>query len=223
MKTLLVLAVVGQLAAPAAAQTQRPMTFLDVQMLRNIGGAAVSPDKTRLLYTVSVPDWKEARRQTDIHLVSLAEGVPGTRQLTFTRDKNENAPRWTPDGTAMVFSSNRDSSGTIPPDQLYLMRTDGGEARRLTDAKGGTAEFEFTRDGKWLVYGAGKPEDRQLWALPVTALDSATPEAGDETRDAHPRLDHHPRRIADLLHGARHGRQGQRNPARKEIHRQYPQ
>ena len=55
------------------------------------------------------------------------------------------------------------------------MRTDGGEARRLTEAKGGAAEFEFTRDGKWLVYGAGKPEDRQLWALPVAGLDSAAP------------------------------------------------
>ena len=40
------------------AQSQRPMTFLDVQQLRTLGGAVVSPDRTRLAYTVSVPDWK---------------------------------------------------------------------------------------------------------------------------------------------------------------------
>ncbi len=67
MKTPPVLAVVGLLAVPAAAQTQRPMTFLDVQQTRNISGAVVSPDRSRLLYTISVPDWKEAKRQTDIY------------------------------------------------------------------------------------------------------------------------------------------------------------
>ena len=130
------------LAPPAAAQTQRPMTFLDVQQIRNIGGAAVSPDRTRILYTLSVPDWKEARRQTDIYVVSVAEGVSSTRQLTFTRDKSENNPRWAPDGASLVFGSNREGTGTTPPDQLYLMRVDGGEARRITDAKDGVAQHE---------------------------------------------------------------------------------
>jgi len=175
MTSLRALALTGVLASPVAAQTTRPMTFLDVQQLRNIGGAAVSPDRTRLLYTVSVPDWKEAKRETDIYLVSLVQGVPSTRQLTFTRDKNESNPRWTPDATGVVFSSNREGTGTPPPDQLYLMRVDGGEARKITDAKDGVANFEFTGDGKWLVYAAGKAEDRQLWGIPVGGLDSASP------------------------------------------------
>ena len=37
MKTLPILTVTGFLATPAAAQTQRPSTFLDVQHLRTIG------------------------------------------------------------------------------------------------------------------------------------------------------------------------------------------
>ena len=66
MTTLRALALTGALAVPLAAQTQRPMTFLDAQQMRNLSGAVVSPDRTRLAYTVSVPDWKEARRQTDV-------------------------------------------------------------------------------------------------------------------------------------------------------------
>ncbi|HKP29362.1 MAG TPA: S9 family peptidase [Gemmatimonadales bacterium] len=169
------LALAGVLAAPLAAQTRRPMTFLDVQQMRNIGGAAVSPDRSRLAYTVSVPDWKEARRQTDVYMVSLSGGVPSTRQLTFTKDKSENSPKWSPDGGSLVFSSNRDATGTTPPDQLYIMAVDGGEARKLTDAKDGVGPFAFTGDGKWLVYAAGKPEDRQLWALPAVGIDTAKP------------------------------------------------
>ena len=163
------------IGTPAAAQVQRPMTFLDVQRVRTLGGAAVSPDRTRLAYAVSVPDWKEARRQTDVYMVSLTGGVASTRQLTYTKDKNENNPKWSPDGRALVFASNRDGTGTTPPDQLYVMAVDGGEARRITDAKDGVTGHAFSGDGKWLVYGAGKPEDRQLWALPMAALDSSRP------------------------------------------------
>ncbi|HEX9165798.1 MAG TPA: hypothetical protein VF862_07785, partial [Gemmatimonadales bacterium] len=152
------------------------MTFLDVQQLRNAGGAAISPDGKQVLYTLSTPDWKEARRTTDIYLVSVDGGVGSSRQMTFTKDKDENAPRWSPDGRWFVFSSNREGTGPAATTQLYLMRPDGGEARKLTDAKDGVTGGQFTRDGKWLVYAAGKAEERQLWALPVAGIDTAKPQ-----------------------------------------------
>src|SRR5215211_526835 len=72
----------------AAAQAQRrPMTFLDMQLMSSAGSFTTSPDGRWLLYTVSVLDWKEARRQTDIHLVSVVDGLPSARQLTFTEEK----------------------------------------------------------------------------------------------------------------------------------------
>ena len=67
------------LVAPAGAQTpaaKRAMTFLDMQLMNQAGAYAPSPDRKWLLYTISYPDWKEARRQTDIHLVSLEQGIP---------------------------------------------------------------------------------------------------------------------------------------------------
>jgi dipeptidyl aminopeptidase/acylaminoacyl peptidase len=161
-------------AGPVAAQ-QRAMTFLDPQHLRTVGDPAVSPDGRRVLYTLSVPNWKEARRYTDVYLVSVEGGVTTTRQMTFTRDKNETDPTWGPDGSFFVFSSTREGTGNAPPAQLFLMRPDGGEARRITDARDGVATFAFTRDGRWLVYGAGRAEERQLWALPVAGLDTAAP------------------------------------------------
>ncbi|HEX9754698.1 MAG TPA: S9 family peptidase [Gemmatimonadales bacterium] len=163
------------LPADLAGQTKRPMTFLDVQHLRAAGNTDVSPDGRFVLYTLSVPDWTEARSTTDVYLVATDQGTASTRQMTFTKDKSENAPRWGPDGSFFVFLSNRDGTGSTPPSQLYLMRPDGGEARKLTDAKDGVTNAEFSRDGHWLVYAAGKAEERQLWALPVAGMDTATP------------------------------------------------
>jgi dipeptidyl aminopeptidase/acylaminoacyl peptidase len=137
-----------------------------------------SRDGRWLLYTLSTPDWKEARRQNDLFVVSTAEGVPSTRQLTFTREKQETSPRWSRDGKFFVFASDRDAAAGqqgAAQNQLYLMRLDGGEARRITWAKDGVSTFDFSRDGRWLVYRSGKADEEQLYALPAAALDSAKP------------------------------------------------
>jgi len=162
-------------ASIAAAQqvAQRPMNFLDVQLMRSAGALAVSPDGRWVLHTLSVPDWKEARSTTDIWLVSAERGVSSARQLTFTKDKSEGSPVWSSDGSFFAFASNRDAPASASgQNQLYIMRPDGGESRKITDAKDGVSAFDFTRDGNWLVYAAGKAEDRQLWVLPVTGIDS---------------------------------------------------
>ena len=176
----------------------RPMNWLDTQNMRQLGSSAPSPDGQWLLYTLSVPDWKAARRQNDIYLVSMQKGLPSTRRLTFTADKNETAPAWSRDGQFFVFLSDREPArdsavrvSTLPTSgpgapyfppavgggvggpayQLYLMRPDGGEARKLTDAReGGVSTFAFSKDGKWLVYRSGPPSQEQLYAMPVASL-----------------------------------------------------
>ncbi|MCX5761262.1 MAG: hypothetical protein NTW72_07125, partial [Gemmatimonadetes bacterium] len=149
-------ALVGAQGAP------RPMTWLDNQNMRQVGAPVPSPDGRSALYTMSFPDWKEARRQTDLYLVNTQQGVASTKRLTFTATKNENAPAWTHDGQWFVFSSDREAAANPAPtrgstlptsgsgmqylapavgggsggsNQLYLMRPDGGEARKITDAR----------------------------------------------------------------------------------------
>jgi dipeptidyl aminopeptidase/acylaminoacyl peptidase len=186
-------------SAPAQApEGKRVMTFLDQQNMKQIGSPTPSPDRKWLLYTISVPDWKEARRQTDIYVVSMDQGYSSARQLTYTKDKSEGQPRWAPDGSFFVFSSNRDApantggaggggepqggpggfggGGGGPGFQLYMMRADGGEARKITDAREGVSTFAFSKDGKWLVYRSGKAGEEQLYRLPVAGLDSAKAE-----------------------------------------------
>lgn len=174
---------------------RRPWTFLDQQQIRQIGSPTPSPDGKWMLYTVSVMDWKEARRQTDIYLVSTDQGFKSTKQLTFTRDKNEVQPTWSRDGSFFVFASNRDAPAGVAAgggtgggtaggtggaggsqNQLYLMRPDGGEARKITDAKEGVSNFALSKDGKWLAYRSGKAGEEQLYRMPVAGIDSAKAE-----------------------------------------------
>ena len=163
-------------AAQSTDGALRPMTFLDMQQQRSFGSPAPSPDGKWLLHTVTTPNWQTARSQSDIHLVSLASGVSSSRRMTFTGERNETSPAWTRDGRQFAFLSNRDSSTAFTGNQLFLMQPDGGEARRVTSAAGGVADFEFSRDGKWVVYRAGRSGEQQLYRLPLATIDSATPE-----------------------------------------------
>src|SRR5215510_10719995 len=185
-----VIAAFALLAAtsPLGAQTPRPLTFLDAQNMRQASGAELSPDGRSMLYTLSVPDWNAARRQSDVYMVSLDRGLPSTRQLTFTKDKNETSPKWSNDGSFIAFVSDRDATGAAPAggagggrgggrggeaggrNQLFVMRLDGGEAKRVTDAREGVSTFTFSKDGKTIVYASGRSDNEQIYALTIADL-----------------------------------------------------
>jgi len=165
--------------APAFAQGTgtelRPMTFMDGQLMKRAGSWAPNPDGEWMLYTVTTPNWEEANSQSDIHMVSMREGVSSNRQLTFTDDESESSPTWAPDGGSFLFSSSRDASGGSRGSQLYLMRIDGGEAQKVTDADDGVSGFDFSPDGMWLVYRSGPSGQAQLFRLPAGDLANADP------------------------------------------------
>lgn len=176
------LALAGLLLTSAATRAQeaanrRPMTFLDMQEMRQVSSPTPSPDGRSLLYSLSAADWKEGKRQTDIYVVWLQQGVASTRQMTFTREKNESSPEWCRDSSCFAFLSNREAPESASSrNQLYWMRPDGGEAQRLTNDKEGVSDFAFSRDGRWLVYRAGKSGEEQLYRLPVDGIQSAAPD-----------------------------------------------
>lgn len=175
-----VVALVALAAAAPAARAQdaaRPMTFLDMRHMRSVSTPTPSPDGQWMLYALSTPDWQEARSQTDLYLVSMREGVASTRQMTFTNAKNESSPRWTTDGRAFFFLSNREAPESASSrNQLYMMRPDGGEAQRLTNAAEGVRDYDVSKDGRWLVYRSGKDDEEQLYRLPIAEVASATAE-----------------------------------------------
>ena len=97
---------------------KRNMTFLDVRKMKRSGSYAISLDKKWMLYTVTVPDWETAEDQSDIHLVSMTEGVSSHKQMTYTDEVSEKSPKWSIDGSYFVFLSQRDDK----KDQIYMVK-----------------------------------------------------------------------------------------------------
>jgi len=154
---LLVLLSVARPALPAQ-QEKRPMSFMDIINLRRAVEVDISPDGGAVLYSLREVNWEQGKAFTDIYLVDSAGKTTG--QMTFTRDKNERSPKWSPDNVTFAFISDRSGK-----DQIYIMRKDAGEARQLTANDEGVGMFRFSKDGKYIAYTAGTKGERELWLV----------------------------------------------------------
>lgn len=85
--------------------------------------ASFSPDGSRILFTA-------VDRDGDLEIYVVGVDGAGLRALTDNDDANDYFPNWSPDGSAIVFSSNR--SGVL---DIYLMDADGANQRLLVDAE----------------------------------------------------------------------------------------
>jgi Tol biopolymer transport system component len=65
------------------------------------------------------------------------------------------------------------------------MRLDGGEAKRVTDAREGVSTYTFSKDGKSIVYSSGRSDNEQIYAIAVADLwATEMPKATQWTRHA---------------------------------------
>jgi len=144
--------------AAAAAAQKRPVTIDDVMNLKTVGGSpAVSPDGRQVLYTVrqweSASDREKDRFDARTHVWRVSVAGGDARQITFG-DRGESQPQWSPDGRYISFLAAR-GSGTgddAPKAQIYVMRAEGGEAWKLTEAKEAVTGYSWSPDSRQLAY-----------------------------------------------------------------------
>jgi dipeptidyl aminopeptidase/acylaminoacyl peptidase len=114
----------------------------------------ISPDGTKVLFTYSIIDMEENKYRTHIWLQPLDEKKP--RQFTHGAG-SESYPRWSPNGREILFLTNREGDdkkddGKKSGPQVYVIRTDGGEARQVTSVEEGAQRPQWSPDGKRILF-----------------------------------------------------------------------
>ncbi|MFN8518266.1 MAG: S9 family peptidase [Chloroflexota bacterium] len=149
----------------------------DLHQLRVPLDAMPSPDGRRICLTV-----KEAAPDRDGHRTSLwlvpTDGSAAERRLTLGA-RRDASPRWSPDGSTIAFLSDRGAvlakggasdQPTVPQSaaqeghgevQVWLLPTDGGEARQLTRLPEDVQDIAWSPDGSQLCLVSAAVDERR--------------------------------------------------------------
>jgi dipeptidyl aminopeptidase/acylaminoacyl peptidase len=131
-------------AQAPAGQASKALTPEASLNLRSISELQFSPDGSRLLFVVTEPPKGTARLR---HIWIYERQSGAVRQFTYSA-KSESSPRWSPDGKQVAFLSNRDED----QQQIFLMRTNGGEGVAATKGKRSVRSFEWSPDGRQIAF-----------------------------------------------------------------------
>lgn len=137
------------------AAAPHPFTIEDLARLGRVLDPQLRADGRAVYFALSRARLEQNRWYSAIYVQDLdASGKPlgGPQRLTFPergpkQDGQDTSPRLSPDGRWLAFVSTRDSAAP----QLYLLRSSGGEARRLTNLPSGVNALYWAPDSRAIV------------------------------------------------------------------------
>lgn len=150
------------------APSVRPMQPRDIARPVGLGSPAVSPDGSRIAFTVRRTDIDDDRYHGSVWLAA-ADGSSPPRQLTGTAH-GDTAPVWSPDGARLAVVTGRDGGGSA----LRVLPIDGpGEPVVLCERPEAISEPAWSPDGARIAF--------------VSRERSARWDEGDDDRSRGPR------------------------------------
>jgi TolB protein len=125
----------------------------------------ISPDNLAIVFTRWNPE-------NDTHSIWLVDrdGSHPRKVIDLGWD-----PTWSPDGTQILFASNRDG-----PNQLYAVNLDGSGLRQVSDLPALRGRSDWSTLGQVVTY-SGEPWKRELYLMNADGSDQhqLTPEGGN--------------------------------------------
>lgn len=144
--------------ALTASLTAATLTPFDVMRMRFVTSAVISPDGSKIAYTVAVPrnplEGEDGPMFAELHVVDRA----GNSQPFITGEVNVAQVRWMPDSRSISFIAKR---GKDEFRSLYVINTSGGEARRLIAHDSDIADYSWSPDGKRVALLANDAESKK--------------------------------------------------------------
>lgn len=148
--------------------TVRPLEIDDLYQFVLVSDVAVAPDEKRVAWVETRMHRDEDSYKTAIWIADIDGANP--RQLTSGAHR-DTYPRWSPDGAALVFVSNRPVAerATEPSEdgdkerssasQLWTIDPDGGEAIQLTNHPNGASSPDWSPDSRRVAFVASDAVD----------------------------------------------------------------
>ena len=186
--------------------TPRTLQPEDLFQIQFVDALTVSPDGSRIVYTIRTIDAEKDNYQSHLWLVPAAGGEP--RRLTFGENKNMGAA-FSPDGRWLAFVSNRKDKRA----QIYRLPLDGGEGERLTDLDGSVGGLAWSPDGVRISFVYTPSDPPETGHLPGSTPLKKAQDAKAEKKDPPPPSYRHITRLRYKFDG-----QGFLPQARSHIH-----
>lgn len=152
MKKLLLLFLLFGLSFSTIAQ-KRAMTTDDALNMKQLGSAIISPDGESVIYGVSELEWEDNKRETSYYYVPADSG----ETYEYLGDEGGSDLKYSPNGKYLALKRPVEEKT-----QLFLMRTDGGEAVQLTEQKTSVGSYQWSSDSEKIYFIADRvPSDEE--------------------------------------------------------------
>lgn len=159
-KTLILSVLAATVTSISLAQNG-PLTLEDIVQLRQVAGAQISPDGSRIAYLLEVPRTpyvdESGGAYRELHITDL----DGDSRGYITGEVNIGAFDWSPDGETVYYLAERNDDDEYRA--LYSIPLDGGESERLYSHGANIESFAPSPDGNRIAFLAtdAAPSDRE--------------------------------------------------------------
>lgn len=134
--------------------SKRKLTIEDLNQLVSVTQPTLAPNQKESVFVHTKIDDNENTYQANLWHVEL-----DSKKLTqWTHGKEKiSSPTYSIDGTQLAFLSTRDDKN-----QLYVLSTKGGEARKVTSFETGVSSFVWSPCGKKIWFSASLKEGKNF-------------------------------------------------------------
>jgi dipeptidyl aminopeptidase/acylaminoacyl peptidase len=147
--------------------TPHPVKPKDLRKFVFISDPQTSPDGTKIAYVHTSINNEKNDYVKHIWLHDVSSGID--TQFTYSEGK-DSFPRWSPNGDQLLFLSN----GRQPEKktQLYIISTNGGEAKLVVDLETGVGNPQWSPNGKTILFNSRvwEPEKPETDVLVVKRI-----------------------------------------------------